>query len=41
MAALRLLLLAGVNALAYLALGIGFFRYALGKTRQQGMLGMH
>lgn len=36
-----LLLLAGVNALAYLALGIGFFRYALRKTRQQGTLGMH
>lgn len=36
-----LLLLAGINALAYLALGIGFFQRALRMARQQGTLGTY
>lgn len=36
-----LLLLAGINALAYLALGIGFFQRALRRARQQGTLGTY
>jgi ABC-2 type transport system permease protein len=36
-----LLLTTGVNALAYLALGIGFFRRALHRARRQGLLGIH
>lgn len=36
-----LLLLAGINALAYLALGIGFFQRAIRRVRQQGTLGTY
>lgn len=36
-----LLLLAGINALAYLALGIGAFQRALRRARQQGVLGTY
>ncbi|RIH90442.1 hypothetical protein Mterra_00424 [Calidithermus terrae] len=36
-----LLLLAGINALAYLALGIGFFQRAIRRARQQGTLGTY
>ncbi|GIW33345.1 ABC transporter permease [Meiothermus sp.] len=37
----ELLLLAGVNALAYLALGIGLFQRAIRRARQQGSLGTY
>ncbi|RIH83337.1 ABC transporter permease [Calidithermus roseus] len=36
-----LLWLAGANTLAYLALGVGFFRRALRQARQQGVLGTY
>ncbi|GIW28875.1 MAG: hypothetical protein KatS3mg070_2238 [Meiothermus sp.] len=36
-----LLLLAGVNALAYLALGIGFFKLTLHTARRRGVLGTY
>lgn len=36
-----ILLLAGINALAYLALGIGFFQRAIRRARQQGTLGTY
>lgn len=36
-----LLLLSGANALVYVALGVGFFRYALRKTQQRGTLGAY
>ncbi|WP_018467722.1 hypothetical protein [Calidithermus timidus] len=35
------LVLAGVNALVYLTLGVGFFRRALRRVRRQGTLGAY
>ncbi|MBO1438788.1 ABC transporter permease [Meiothermus sp. CFH 77666] len=36
-----LLFLAGTNALAYIAFGIGFFKHALRRARRQGTLGTY
>lgn len=36
-----LLILAGVNALVYLSLGVGFFRRALRRVKRQGTLGTY